>query len=208
MLRSLAKNILQMAIPGRAFVWRLSYAGVGITFDDGPHPDYTPLVLNALDALNIKATFFFIGEQALLYPELVREVLKRGHALGGHSMHHKELPLMTPKELLDDLRSTSDILSQAGDRRCMMFRPPRGRFNWRTLKIACGAGFKLVHWSVTYSDYRCEGVDALRVRLKMRPPRSGDIILLHDNNPFTIEFLADVVKAVRARGLTCAALGA
>ncbi|MDH4275400.1 MAG: polysaccharide deacetylase family protein [Gammaproteobacteria bacterium] len=200
-LRNFAKDILQAFLPGRAFVWRVDPMQIGLTFDDGPDPEFTPKVLDALSGLGIKATFYFIGEKIQRYPDLVREVVLRGHAVGGHSFQHKELTQMSQGELLVDLQKTAALLESASGTVCKSFRPPRGRFNWTTLSVSRRAGFVMVHWSVTYSDYLRDGLDALRARLTQRPPRGGDVVLLHDNNPYTIAFLPDFVRAARAKGL-------
>lgn len=200
-LRRISKSLLQKMLPGDTFKWRVLPTEICLSFDDGPDPEYTPKILQALAALEIKATFFFIGEKVHKYPELTREVVRQGHAVGGHSFSHKELTQMTMAELAKDLDITKAAFLSICGVATTLFRPPRGRFNFTTLFLAFRAGYRLAHWSVTYSDYRRDGITALRSRHAKRPVVGGDVVLLHDNNPYTVELLQDIAEHARAHGL-------
>jgi len=202
----LIKYILQILSFG-SFIGRIRKGTntICLTFDDGPNPEYTRKVLDVLKENNIKAVFFLIGEKVEKYPEIARRIIDEGHVIGGHTYSHKEITSMTRKEAANDLKHTRDIFNQYLEHDSILFRPPRGRMNIKNTLLIMFKGYKIIHWSITYSDYLKDGTDKLKQRISGRLPKSGDIILLHDNNPYTLEslpYLIDICNKNNLRFLT------
>jgi peptidoglycan/xylan/chitin deacetylase (PgdA/CDA1 family) len=185
-------------------------SGVGLTFDDGPDPDSTPLVLDALG--DARATFFMVGEQVEEHPELAREVLDRGHAVGLHGYRHVE-----HDELADpsaDLAAASSALEAATGHVSTLYRPPYGRFSEASYAACLERGLRPVYWSGWGSDW--EPIPAARIAdLATRDLEAGTIVLLHDSPRYayrssarpTAEALPTILGAAAERGLGVVAVG-
>lgn len=153
--------------------------GVFFSFDDGPHPKYTPSVLNILDKQKTQAAFFLIGKQAQKYPHLVKEIHQAGHLIGNHTQNHLLLPILSSKRLLREIIDGKMVLEDIIGESVEIFRPPRGLFDYRVLKISHKLNLKLVLWTLSSYDWR--GMSAKRivshVKRKIKP---GQILLFHD----------------------------
>lgn len=181
-------------------MWRVA-SGVALTFDDGPDPEFTPALLDLLREVEVRATFFLIGSKALAHPELVARIVSDGHVIGGHGYDHEVITSMSVAELGKDLRRCRDALLQSAGVDTVLFRPPKGLVNLESIRSVQRHGYRLVHWSRTYSDYRRDGIDMLLGRMTQHPPAAGDVILLHDNNSYTIEALRRVLPAWKGQGM-------
>jgi len=203
LLRNAGKDLLQRGLLRGKFVWRLAddAPGIALTFDDGPHPEVTPRLLDLLAARGAHAAFFVIGENAVRYPALMRRIAEEGHVLGNHTYDHREVVGMEQVTLAEQLdRARRAIFDTAGiDSR--LFRPPRGRLDFASLRKIVGLGYCVVHWSRTYSDYRRDGVDALLGRIDMQPPQPRDIVLMHDNHLDTVVAIEQALPRWQASGL-------
>jgi len=201
-LSRVGKAVLQASLNG-AFVWRLA-AGrdCALTFDDGPHPVYTPQVLDLLATHRIKASFFLVGESALRAPDLVTRIAREGHCVASHTFSHRELPSLTRDELARELTSCRTVLRDLTGCDTDLIRPPRGRLGATSLLRIARWGYRLIHWSKTYSDYRQDGSAALLERIRRQGLESRDIALFHDNNAHTVEALREMLPAWRAAGRT------
>jgi peptidoglycan/xylan/chitin deacetylase (PgdA/CDA1 family) len=208
-LRGTAKSLLAAAIGDDTFVWRLRgpKAGVALTFDDGPDPVHTPKLLDLLARLDVRATFFVRGDAADRHPDIVRRIVADGHAIASHTWDHRDLPGRSPDDLAQDLARCRRALREIAGVDTRLFRPPRGRMDPRSVRTIAALGYRIVHWGVTYADYRRDGLEPLLARMRARPPRSGDIVLLHDHNDHTIEALARLVPDWRSRGLVFETIG-
>ena len=103
---------------------------VMLTFDDGPHPDYTPMVLDVLRERGVKAVFFLIGENAIENPQIVRRIADEGHMIGIHSLRHTpEFTISSKKLVKRDLNATIKILEELTGGKIKLFRPPYGVTN-------------------------------------------------------------------------------
>lgn len=203
-LRDISKTALQHVIPGHAFVCRLPQrAGqaVALTFDDGPDPEYTPLFLDLLEKHCVKGTFFLIGERVERNPDIARAIVSAGHEVAGHTYSHREITSLNRAELLYELYRTRQIIADTTGVDTALFRPPRGKFNSSVLMNTACAGFRMMHWSVTYSDYINDSTQALVKRYQQMSLRKQDIILFHDNNPFTLELLDIIIRDIRQSSL-------
>src|SRR3954449_11492721 len=119
---------------------RLSAAAatVHLTFDDGPHPQGTPAVLEALAARGATATFFLVGEQVERHPALAREIAAAGHVVALHGQRHRCLLRLAPRALADDLRRATDVIGAAAGGLAPLYRPPYGIFRPAGLALARG----------------------------------------------------------------------
>jgi len=203
-VRDLVKELLQRVLLRRAFLWRLpprASKGFALTFDDGPDPERTPALLDLLAAQQVRATFFLIGRNVEAHPAIARRIVEDGHALGGHTYTHRELPTLDLPSLSDELERCRLVIADSTGVDTRLVRPPRGRVDWRTLRAVGQRGYTLVHWSRTYSDYRRDGSEALLARMRATPPLPRDVILLHDTVVDTPVALATELPAMRSRGL-------
>lgn len=152
-------------------------AVLAITFDDGPHPDHTPAVLEILAKYRAKATFFMVGELALRHRDIVRAAARAGHAVANHSWSHLSFPVMTARECREQLRRCEEALSPHGEK---LFRPPYCHLalpsRWQTWR----AGYEVVGFSIHAEDWLPRSAEWMSERL-VRQARPGGVVILHDN---------------------------
>jgi peptidoglycan/xylan/chitin deacetylase (PgdA/CDA1 family) len=152
--------------------------GAALTFDDGPDPDATPAVLDALDHAGARATFFMVGEQVQAHPALAREVAVRGHDVQAHCFDHEShRTLADPRADLD--RTLAAIESTTGVRPSMQ-RPPYGRFSADSHAACLDAGLQPVYWSAWGEDWEDLAADRI-ADFVTRDLSPGVVILLHDS---------------------------
>ena len=194
--------------PGRE---RLEH-GVALTFDDGPDPDATPAVLDALESAGAKATFFLVGEQLLTHHELGREIVERGHAVAAHGFHHVEHDSL--EDARGDLVRCLDAIESASGIRPSSFRPPYGRFSEASYAACKELGLEPVYWSAWGMDW--EPLPPERIAdLVQRDLDDGAIVLLHDSPRYghrdnaqpTAEAIAAIAATAGERGLATVTLG-
>jgi len=152
---------------------------VALTFDDGPHPRFTPGILDALASHNAKATFFFISHRAATYPELARRVLMEGHEVGLHGLDHLPLPILTLRAVNDRVRKGRKLLEEVIGQRVALFRPPHGDQTIRTYLSVRLAGMQVVGWTATCQDWEQLDLEVIIARAEQRL-EPGGILLLHD----------------------------
>jgi len=155
---------------------------VAITIDDGPDPAVTPQVLDILDRFQAKATFFCIGRQAEKYPELCREIMRRGHAIENHSMsHYWYLSLLDPWSIHREVSEAQKVLGNICGQTPKFFRPTAGLRNPALEPVLTHCNLKLCSWSKRGFDTRVDNPDSV-LRSLTRDLKGGDILLLHDGN--------------------------
>lgn len=155
---------------------------IALTIDDGPDPIVTPQVLDLLDRYAVRATFFCIGEQAARYPDLCREIVRRGHAVENHSQQHRHhFSLMGMRAMTREIQAAQDTLTTITGQRPLFFRAPAGLRNPFLDPVLTRLGLQLASWSARGFDTRIG--DAGRVKTKLlRGLRAGAILLVHDGN--------------------------
>jgi peptidoglycan/xylan/chitin deacetylase (PgdA/CDA1 family) len=185
---------------------------VSLTFDDGPSPDTTPLVLDRLDELGLVATFFCLGSLVEVNPDLVGEVLRRGHQVEVHGHQHEHHFLHTPWWVSDDLDAAVDALTAAGAPP-KWFRPPFGQTTGGTMLAARRHGLGLVLWSAWGREWA--EPDAISVARRVcRQLTGGAIVLLHDTDSYSppgscrraIEALRPIASYLDENGLNAVTL--
>ena len=152
--------------------------GIVFTFDDGPDPDATPEVLDALDAAQIRATFFLVGEQVEEHPKLAREIVARHHEVQAHCWDHTAHDQVEDPAM--DLWRTIEAIFKATGIAPTMQRPPYGRFSRATHTACLEAGLQPVYWSAWGEDWEDIGADRI-ADFVARDLSDGVVILLHDS---------------------------
>jgi len=150
-----------------------------LTFDDGPDPEFTPAILDALAAAGVKATFMVMGHNAVRHPHLLRRVVADGHELGNHTWSHLDLSALAPADVLAEVERGSQAIEDVVGIQPKLFRPPKGIMSEAALQAAAMAGQDIVIWSVSRGglgiDQAAGVAEAVDGALG-----SGDIIGLHD----------------------------
>jgi len=155
---------------------------IALTFDDGPHPQYTPELLKVLDRYNITASFFWLGACVNRSPSLAKEVCDRGHWIGLHGYDHQNFPMLSPMELKHSLEKTQAAIYNACDlapEKVRDVRPPNGLFTPTTLKLLEQWNYRPVMWSVVPEDWVRPGVAIVAQRI-LQQVCNGSLIVLHD----------------------------
>ena len=174
---------------------------VCLTFDDGPHPEHTPRLLDVLARHGAKGTFFMVGQEAERWPALVERVAAEGHAVGGHSWTHGDPGSTGACELAEEVERTEQLFERLLGRRSKLFRPPHGKLTaGKMLKLLRG-GQRVVLWNVDPKDFACGGPRELEAKLRPEDLRGGDVVLLHDNHPYAGEVLPGVIPAAARNGI-------
>jgi len=196
---------------------RAAGRSVALTFDDGPHPEMTPRVLDLLDVHGAHATFFCVGERAARYPGMVREIVRRGHTVENHSMHHRlDFSLFGPWRMRREIREAQQLLADITGQAPRFFRAPAGLRNPLLEPLLCAEGLRLAAWTRRGFDTRNGDRAASVARLLTRNLGAGDVLLLHDGNsgvdasgkPHCTTVLPGLLAAIANAGLQCVTLPA
>ena len=176
---------------------------IALTFDDGPEPDWTPLVLDQLDAVDAPATFFMVGEHLRRNRHLVADRMAR-HEIGNHTWTHPDLAQQDVAGVLAQLGRTHDQIGEVFEREPTLMRPPYGHIGGSTLLAAANMGYDVVLWSQEMHPETFHDDTAAQVDDIVRHARPGGIVLIHDvGDPARLGGLrgiADIVHGLRGRG--------
>ena len=182
---------------------------VAITFDDGPHPEHTPRVLDMLDAAGARASFFCIGDRVHAHPDLARQIVARGHAVENHTAHHPwSFSLMGPGGMAREVAHAQDTIGQATGRTPRFFRAVAGLRNPFLDPVLHRQGLMLAHWTRRGYDTNTADPDVVLQRL-VQGLAAGDILLLHDGHsarspsgePVALAVLPRLLQTLREAGL-------
>ena len=183
--------------------------GVAITFDDGPHPQGTPAVLEALREAGASATFFLAGEQVLRRPALAAEIVAAGHRVELHCHRHRNQLRLSARMLLEDADRAKAAIEEASGQAIADYRPPYGIFSAIGLRTIRSRGWRPVLWSRWGRDWTRRATPASIARRALAGARAGDILLLHDADYYsapgswtrTAAALPIILEELEARGL-------
>lgn len=194
------------ALFGR-MITQLPQAGnqVLLTIDDGPHPQHTPAILDLMDQNRIKALFFLVGDRAAQHPQLVREIIARGHEIGNHTQTHPATTfwMLRPVRLWREIAGCQETLAAiCPGQPPRFFRPPAGHHNIFTALLADALGLKMMLWSVRGFDGVEKRVPVITQRIACRL-KAGAIVLIHEGTPVAIEVAQAVAAMLAASGLKC-----
>ncbi len=194
---------------GVEVIWQLPAAEptVAVSFDDGPHPHYTPIVLDTLKRHGVPATFFTIGIHAHAHPDLVRRAHDEGHEIGNHTWSHPDLSQVTQREADWQLSRTHDLLGKVAGHPPTLFRPPYGKVDSVGLLAAAAHGYHVALWSETLRGTHA-GQDAAAA---IRDIGNGGIVLMHDSGPAAsmalVRVLDSFLMRLKRQGYAFATIG-
>lgn len=175
---------------------------VALTFDDGPWGTSTRQVLQILKEEDVKATFFVLGKHALMYPDVIAEIVKAGHAVGNHSWSHPYKPV-TPEVAKQEIENTSALIAKQSQAQTRLFRPPGGNLTTGLVDYAKSKNYAIIMWSVDTHDTRPNTTAAEIVERTLREVKPGSIILLHDgggDRATTRKALPTLIRRLRQKG--------
>jgi peptidoglycan-N-acetylglucosamine deacetylase len=172
---------------------------IALTFDDGPHPRFTPRLLEILKQHKAPATFFVVGEMAEKYPQGIKDEIAAGHNVGNHTYHHVNLTRIPNEMVATEIRACHDVIRSITGTHPHLFRPPGGDYDAQVIETAEALNYTTVLWTDDPGDYASPGTGVIEQRT-LRAARNGGIILLHDGDQQTLDILPDLLDALKARG--------
>ncbi|WP_433946181.1 polysaccharide deacetylase family protein [Paenibacillus sp. SN-8-1] len=180
---------------------------VALTFDDGPDPKQTPVILDLLEQYQAKATFFVIGNRAIQYPELLKKMFTKGHEIGNHTYNHTYFNARNSQLFDKEVTRAEESIYNATGKRSVLFRPPGGYYNKNIVTSSHNKGYQVVLWSWHQDtrDWAKPGVNRI-VNKVLGNLRSGDIILMHDHvegSSQTTLALKTILPEIQKRGYRC-----
>lgn len=183
--------------------------GYALTFDDGPHREGTPAVLEVLAAEGARATFFLVGEQVRRNPSLPREILAAGHGIGLHCDRHRNLLRLGPRQVREDIARAEQAIADATGRGVDLYRPPYGVLNAAALRLARARGWRTLLWSHWGRDWEARATAQSIAARVTDGAGQGSVLLLHDADDYsapgswrrTAAALPRVIETMRRRGV-------
>jgi len=166
-------RILRSLFP--KWIWFNDHSeGVTVTFDDGPHPDATPIVLEVLKKHQVQAVFFCVGRSVEKYPELFQQIVREGHLVGNHTYHHENGWLTDAQTYLASVDRCASVFKSR------LFRPPYGKLPRFTTQKILSRGYKIVLWSWFSYDFHPK-MTLQKLNKRIKNISGGDILVFHDN---------------------------
>jgi peptidoglycan/xylan/chitin deacetylase (PgdA/CDA1 family) len=183
--------------------------GYALTFDDGPHAQGTPSVLEILARTGTRATFFLVGEQVRRNPALAREVLAAGHGIGLHCHRHRNLLRLGPRQVHEDIERARAVIEDATGASPTLYRPPYGLLNAAALLLASRRGWRTLLWSHWGRDWEARATPESIAARASAGVGEGSVLLLHDADHYsapgswrrTAAALPLLLERLSARGL-------
>jgi len=173
---------------------------VAMTFDDGPHPQNTPRLLDILRARNVKATFYVIGRSVDLYPQVVRRTVAEGHEMGNHSHTHRLMSRLSDSEIRSEMERCRDAVRRAAAVNMRTMRPPYGGLQQRQRELILAEyGYPTILWAVDPLDWKRPGPSVVTSRI-LESTNPGAIILAHDLHSQTVDAMPATIDGLLRRG--------
>ncbi|MEA3210156.1 MAG: peptidoglycan-N-acetylglucosamine deacetylase [Chthoniobacter sp.] len=173
---------------------------LAMTFDDGPHAENTPRLLDMLKQRGLKATFFVVGQCAAENPNIMKRIVEEGHEIANHSWSHPSLNKMGEGAVTDQLQRTHDVIVQTTGVTPKLMRPPYGAFTANQAKWANHKwGYKVILWDVDPLDWKIRNAEHVKGAI-LKGAVSGSIILSHDIHKTTIDAMPGTLDGLSAKG--------
>lgn len=173
---------------------------VALTFDDGPHPQLTPQLLDLLRREGIHATFFVLGSLAAAHPEILQRMAAEGHEVANHSWDHPRLPRLSAAKFAQQIEKTTEVIEKSTGRKVTLMRPTYGLYNERVKNALINDyGLDVVLWSVDPNDWKRPGPGVVARRL-VSGAHPGAILLAHDIHPGTIAAMPQTIAQLKTEG--------
>jgi len=172
---------------------------IALTFDDGPHPEFTPQLLRVLKQEHVPATFFVVGTMALRSPDLIRAIAADGHTVANHTFHHVNLTKLSVPDLFAEFEANQDAIESITGARPRFFRPPGGNYNDTVLAAAQREGLTTMLWTENPHDYTNPPAKLIEDHIFGRAA-NGSVILLHDGVQQTVDLLPKLIRTLKAKG--------
>ncbi len=184
-----------------SFQWESKIDKILFTFDDGPIPETTPLILEVLSGYNIKAAFFCVGENIVKNPELYRRIVNEGHLVCNHTFNHTAISELSRNEVTAQIEKFNNLIKQKSGEDVLYFRPPYGKFNLSSASILQQMNLKTVMWSLLTYDYKND-INVVKFAVK-KYLKKNSIIVLHDSlksKSVIVESINYIVEESSRRG--------
>ncbi len=184
---------------------------VALTFDDGPDKFYTPRILDILREYQVPATFFVVGSNVNLYPEVIKRILREGHILASHSWSHINLGKASKEQIISEFKETEKAVREITGLKMRFFRPPWGFVKDEVLDTAINLDYKIVNWAVDSRDWDNQQVDQLLINT-LPNIQKDSIILFHStggrngNLEATVKVLPELIETLQMNGYTIVSL--
>ncbi|MGJ8677349.1 MAG: polysaccharide deacetylase family protein [Akkermansiaceae bacterium] len=173
---------------------------IAMTFDDGPHPQNTPRLLDMLRERNIKATFYVVGNNVKMYPHIIRRIVAEGHEIGNHTVKHPNLSKMSNAAVRQELNGCRDAIVSACGVKPRTMRPPYGALNSSQRSwIFSEYGYPTILWDVDPQDWKKPGASVVSSRI-INGTRNGSIVLAHDLHKSTIDAMPRALDGLLQKG--------
>ena len=156
-------------------------------------------ILDILDEYDIKTNFFLVGFWAEKYPELVAELVARGHEVGNHSATHPHMSQLSASQIREELRRCSDLVESITGKPTTLFRPPYGEYNNDVVRVSREEGYECIQWNVDSIDWKNLGADDI-VRRCTKSVHPGDIVLFHNDSKYILQALPRVLEYYKQQG--------
>jgi peptidoglycan/xylan/chitin deacetylase (PgdA/CDA1 family) len=166
-----------------SLVWNIETTEkiIYLTFDDGPTPEITDWVLNTLDSFNAKATFFCIGHNIEKHPEIFKNIIKNGHAIGNHTYNHLKGWKTTTEEYLLNINKAQIKIDSYYITKPLLFRPPYGRIKLKQVKALSKLNYQIIMWNILSKDWDKTIEKEVCLNNVILNTKEGDIVVLHDS---------------------------
>ncbi len=172
---------------------------VSISFDAAWGGDQTKPLLDILDKYDVKTTFFLVGFWVDKYPELIKEMVARGHEIGNHSASHPHMSQLDEAKIKEELRIMSDKVERITGVRPTLFRPPYGDYNDKVVLTSRAEGYEVVQWSVDSLDWKNRGTADI-IKQCTTNVQNGDIVLFHNDAQYILQALPTVIEHYQGLG--------
>jgi len=182
---------------------------IALTFDDGPNPQFTSPLLSLLREKKVPATFFLLGENVRLHPQIVKEILESGCEVGNHSFSHLNLGNATQEKIREELEKTQAEIRKACGIPPMLLRVPYGASGEQVARAAFELKMDPFFWSIDTNDYKKTTTKDDIVKIVLKDAKGGSLILMHDNSQKVLDAVREIIDPLRQKGfnfVTCSEL--